>query len=185
MYWGRTRDQWLHHQGGCHSHRLNSHSYDRASWPRILMESLCILLYTYTSINVHVVNVQQFKFNTVNGQSPKNQHGQRSNTKKSCLKFWPTVVAVTLCIIKGMNGIDLLWHRCYVSAVGTVSVEPVCVYVCVSIVATVHTGMSSGWHVNKILLSNVWQLSGHTTDYNWSYKAQQMELSNSRWWEMK
>jgi len=52
--------------------------------------------------------------------------------------------------------------------------------------ATVYTWMSSGWDVNKILLSNVGKLSDQTTDYyNWSYKGQQMELSNSRWWEMK
>jgi len=38
------------------------------------VELLRILLYTV--INVHVVNGQWLKLNTVNGQSPKYQHGQ-------------------------------------------------------------------------------------------------------------
>jgi len=40
------------------------------------VESLSIL--PHTSVNVHVVNGQWLKFNTVNGQSPENQHGQWS-----------------------------------------------------------------------------------------------------------
>ena len=44
------------------------------------VESLHILL--YTSINVCIVNAQQIKFNTVSGQSPESQCGQRSNTVK-------------------------------------------------------------------------------------------------------
>ena len=36
---------------------------------------------------VCVINSQQLKFNAVNGQSPTNQHGQRSNAEKSWAKF--------------------------------------------------------------------------------------------------
>ena len=38
-------------------------------------------------INVRIVNGQRLKFNMVNDQSPKNQHGQQSNAEKSWSKF--------------------------------------------------------------------------------------------------
>jgi len=40
----------------------------------------------YTSVNLRVVNGQQLKFNTVNSQSPRNQHGQWSNIKEELVK---------------------------------------------------------------------------------------------------
>jgi len=39
------------------------------------------------SVNVHIVNGQQLKFNAVNGQSSKNQHGQRSNAERAGQSF--------------------------------------------------------------------------------------------------
>ena len=48
------------------------------------VELLRILL--YTSINVCVINGQWLKFNAVNGQSPKNQHGQQSKCQKELVK---------------------------------------------------------------------------------------------------
>jgi len=48
------------------------------------VESLRIL--PYTSVNVHVVNSQQLKFNAVHGQSPENQCGQWSKHQKELVK---------------------------------------------------------------------------------------------------
>ena len=61
--------------GGCHSHRLNSHSL--TPYTKEWVESL-------------------LKFNVVNSQSPENQRGQQSNAKKSWSKFWPAVTAMTI-----------------------------------------------------------------------------------------
>ena len=77
----------------CHSHGLNSHSCDCVSWPCILRKGwshyafFCILL---SDVNVCIVNGQRLKLNTVNGQSPENQHGQQSNAEKSWSKSWPS-----------------------------------------------------------------------------------------------
>ena len=86
-------------QGGCHSHRLNSHScYNRTFWPRILRKGWS----HYTFLHIHMAIYfckcvrSQWKFNVVNGQSPKNQRGQWSNPKKSWSKFWPAVTTMTI-----------------------------------------------------------------------------------------
>jgi len=58
------------------------------------VESLRILL--YTSVNVHVVNGQRLKFNTVDHQSPENQCGQRSKRRKELVEVDLAVAAVTV-----------------------------------------------------------------------------------------
>jgi len=72
-------------QQGCHSHRLNGHScnINCASWPHTLRKGWSHYTFFCTTR----------KLNVVNGQSPANQHGQRSKPKKSWSKFWPAVAA--------------------------------------------------------------------------------------------
>ena len=47
-------------------------------------------------VNVCVVNVQWLKFNTVNGQSPENQRGQWSNTRKELVKVLTCSPSLTI-----------------------------------------------------------------------------------------